>query len=82
MNELRDGDRVEVASLWAVKPRPGGRNHQWRPGRIATGVIDRFTATTSRTWRGQIFGVVVRFEHPINGETWCTASPDELTKLA
>lgn len=79
--ELREGDRVEVGSLWAVPPRPGGRHHPSRPGKIATGVIDRFTANISRQWPHPQLGVVVRFEHPINGTDTCTATPDELRKL-
>lgn len=68
---LCEGDRVQIGSLWAVRPRP------WHPGVVATGVIDRFTVSSSRAFRGQIRGVVVR----LPGGDYCTASPDELTKL-
>ncbi|MBE5500447.1 hypothetical protein [Mycobacteroides abscessus] len=61
------GDHVQVGSLWAV--RPWGTQ---RPGRRATGVIERFTS----------LGVVVRLDELINGRDWCTASPAELTVIA
>ena len=67
------GDRVEVGSLWRrrwkVKPRPG------RPGisgELATGHIAGFNSV----------GGVVEFDcGPVNGETFCTAAPDELTRI-
>jgi hypothetical protein len=62
----RIGDRVEVGSLWAIRP---ARN---RKGRRATGHITGFNST----------GVEVHFDHaPVNGYDWCTASPEELTRI-
>jgi hypothetical protein len=62
----RIGDRVEVGSVWAVRP---ARN---RKGRRATGHITGFNS----------FGIEVHFDHaPISGCDWCTASPDELTRI-
>lgn len=62
----RAGDRVEVGSVWRIRQ---ARN---RRGVRATGHIERFTD----------FGVVVRFDTgTVNGINWCTASPDELTRI-
>lgn len=63
----RIGDRVEVGSLWRIRP---ARN---RSGIKATGHISGFND----------LGVAVRFDcGPVNGVEWCTASPTELTRIA
>ncbi|SKQ87630.1 Uncharacterised protein [Mycobacteroides abscessus subsp. abscessus] len=63
VGDMKVGDRVEVGSLWAVRP---ARN---RVGRRAEGTIERFSD----------LGVVIRFSAPINGTDWCTASASELS---
>lgn len=64
--DWRIGDRVEVGSLWAVRP---ARN---RKGRRATGHITGFNSV----------GIEVRFDRGfVNGSDWCTASADELTRI-
>lgn len=63
---MKVGDRVEVGSLWAVRP---ARN---RVARRAEGTIERFSD----------LGVVIRFGELINGTDWCTASASELRLIA
>lgn len=73
MNELRVGDRVEVGSLWAkrwkVPPRPG------RPGIDGERATGHIAAINDH-------GIVVEFDcGQVNGQRFCTASPNELIRI-
>ncbi|WP_094287395.1 hypothetical protein [Mycobacterium lehmannii] len=59
------GDRVQVGSVVTVRAARKRRSQH------ARGVVDGYNDV----------GIIVRFDSPVNGVDWCTASPEELRRL-